>query len=182
MRTMTGMRNIVDHCLRALAICMVLLSLTGCSGRKTLDLNNYVNYSFSGFDGYGSLDYRIDYEALERDIRENSKRQSDDVVDALIMELEMDMYGSWNRETDLSNGDSVTYRWDINDETCKQYKKAYGLTVKCEDLVAEVSGLQELKEFDPFENFQVDVTGYAGGGQLTFSSDRYPGLSFSFTP
>lgn len=76
-----------------------------------------------------------------------------------------------NREG-LSNGDEISYTWDV-EEDFSQYLKC---KVKYKDSTYEVSGLQEVGMFDPFADLMVSFEGFAPNGRVEYD---YSGAELS---
>ena len=157
-----------------------ILSLTGCSViqklpffGKTLNLNDYLLYTVSGYDGYGELEFNIDDAALSEDIAEIKGTDTFTVYD-LVRNIRVDMKGSWDKTSELSNGDTINFRWNVDE---KRIKDLYGIKVTCKDISEKVSGLKEVQKVDVFNNMEVSVTGIAPDGYLNkISFPDYPGI------
>ena len=128
------------------------VEVEGLKTVETIDLFEYVDVKFDGYDGFGT--YSVEKKA---DIPEDIK----DYVD----------FGKYDYESNLKNGDKVKVQayvygnYDDGDggvylktKDDKYYDYGYK---KGEDLLKEfdVSGLKELAEFDPMADVNVEFSG-----------------------
>lgn len=167
------------HLFTVSIIVLSLLCLVGCGAgsARTIDLKDYLTYSFEGYDkGYGFINSGLDYESFEEKLYELYSSEDAELVQGMISNLENEIDGAWDRDQALSNGDTVTYKWAVDTESIKE---TYHLNVICDDITAEVTGLTELGEFDPFEGLEIEVSGMAGEGLLEMHSSKYPELVFT---
>ena len=65
--------------------------------------------------------------------------------------------GGLDKISNLSNGDEVTWHWNIDKETAAS---VFGLKFRCHDISIKVDNLEKLKEWDPFDNFSLSYSGY----------------------
>lgn len=130
-------------------------------------------------------------EEAER-VVEDAMSQYDD-LSVEIIRMIVASSGSFDKSSNLSNGDTVTYSWDVEQfpEELEQLEKAIGCKVKCDPVEFTVSGLEEIKTTDPFENVSVTFSGVSPNGtvqitndatdemgrSLSFSADKVAGLS-----
>ena len=141
--------------------------------KKTINLRDYTNVVFEGYNGYGEAYIDFDDEKFAKDIMKATgmKQKSlsdvnglDDLVDGIVQ------YGSQSSEIDeidgayeydlepsenLSNGDKVTVTYKYDNSAIAKYKiKFVGKSFE-----EEVSGLSEANEVDPFSEFHVSFDG-----------------------
>lgn len=151
-----------------LALC---LCAAGC-GNKKINLNDYVEIEFGGYETGGTADYKIDIDQLVEDNLETFGLDEDSslmavasVYDALSGKLKGDL----DKKDQLSNGDTVTFKWkDFNGDSLKE---KYSVVFQYSDITAEVSGLDVPEEFDPFDYIQVTYTGMAPNGSIVINQD-----------
>lgn len=139
-----------------------MFAFTGC-GAKSVDLNDYVNVEFDGYDGYGNAKANLDFGKLEEDM---GFMAIDDATDFDIIGIEMIADGDLDKTTGLSNGDTVKYVWNISDESAKNMKKKTGIKLKYKDLSKKVEGLKDPKDFNVADVLEISVSGVAPQGQI----------------
>ncbi len=114
--------------------------------KPTINLNDYVTVFFEGYDTVGRAVVEFDTDTFQSDYKGKLPGSfSEDYLD-------------WNldKSSDLSNGDAILLTWDCEDE---RVLSRYGYKLEYEDVSFTVSGLQEIKEFDPFEGIEVTFGG-----------------------
>lgn len=168
-------------------ICVVV------KAKSTINLDKYMTVSFEGYDGYGKATATIDWDAIESKYGDkidfSDKANSDygsllefmSPMDALegCVSIELD------KENGLSNGDEVSYTWNIDSDLTKYTK----CKLKYKDGSIKVKDLEKIDTFDAFSNLTVEFDGVAPNGSVNlnydgtelsvsdFSSDKYDGLS-----
>ena len=141
-------------------VATMMLAMAGCSESITenekseINLNDYVVYEFSGYDGDGVISYSIDYEAIID--------QNEALADCRVSKLERNIQGSWNQTDSLSNGDTVVFEWS---NSLRDLENDYEVSFSDEDLEITVDGLEIKPDFDPFEYFEIEYTGISPEGQ-----------------
>ena len=156
------------------------IAFTGC-GAKEINLNDYLDVSYSGYDSAGVATSEFD---IDKMIKDNSEAFGikGDVTDSELLKIEADLDdvidGSLDKTTDLSNGDSVSYKWNVS--MTDPLKEKYKVEFVSEDKEFKVDSLDKVEEFDPFENLEVTFGGIApnGSASLSGSIDDVPSLYF----
>lgn len=151
-----------------------LIFLTACGSK--VDLSDYVNVEFSGYDTIGTATYFVDEEQLIKDafgitweeyweLDDDKMEEVDDFLMSYSVELDQDM--------DLTNGDEVTARLSVDDEATNKLKTK-------DEVTFIVSGLDEPTELSDEEierNVIVNFNGVSGRGTIqidtTFDGDLY---------
>ncbi len=152
----TSRRSATDLFLSSLLLLAVILAgltLTGCSSAKTIDLNPYITFETSGYDGYGTVTATFDQESFLADyadtIRVKTSKLSDEALGAyefvsLFYEESTDAVfftecfdGSLNQSSALSNGDTVTWSWICEYE---EYASYFNCTAQYSDITYTVTG------------------------------------------
>ena len=148
----------------AIAATAALLSLTGCGAASTeINLSDYIVFESAGYETYGTAEcwfdtasYTKDIDAIfaEKDMGNESKYSQEQ------MELAEGLYHSYfvpitDKTSGLSNGDHVEVTTEY---TADQYKDI-GIRLTGGNESYEVSGLEPLKDFDPFSDLQVIFNG-----------------------
>lgn len=191
-------RKIIIGAVAAVAI----LSVIGIalSNRKTkINLNDYVTLSASGYDSLGTAGYSFDYDKFNEDYADKLKLSSNDLQDMVKLFLDEDIdpddlgvdeidstdltaevfssfmsEGSLDKDSDLSNGDVVTYQWNadtMEDEDTQKMLDILGVKASYSDIQMTVDSLEEVNEVDPFEDLIVSFDGIAPNAQCTIANN-----------
>lgn len=144
------------------------------SYKPKVDLNEYVTVTYSGYSSVGTADYEFDYLRFNEDyadkIKFSSKARKDLYFGSKATLYPTDFLatcginGYLDNDTSLSNGDTVTFVWDITDEELEVIKKYFRVRLKYEDIETVVTGLEEVPTFDPFDGVNVTYEGMDGNG------------------
>ena len=154
---------------KSLFIGAVIFSLcvAGCSVLKPepqqIDLNDYLSYEFSGYDGEGVVQYSIDLDGIIED-HENLEGYTASAMKYLVT-------GDWTHERTLSNGDSIRFEWSVYPETIEE---EYNVDFIYENIEVTVDGLEEKPKIDPFDYMEVSYSGIAPNGTISISSASTP--------
>ena len=162
--------------------------------KPTINLAKYVTITCEGYNGYGTATAEYDRAAFRKAIDGKIKLTADakerfkdmgmdgtdeDVVDVFAELLES---GSFDRSTELSNGDEIVYHWDFDDS----YKKYFRVNIKGNDIKTKVKDLEEVEAVDVFEGLEISYEGYAPNGKAVITatpdSDFAGSLSYRIEP
>lgn len=150
----------------AMALCVVLIGsmllLSGCSGpiiKTPVDINPHVVVTTDGYDGYGTVSFKIDYD----EIVNSSSASAENKIAAMEVLNNFELFQTTCDATDLKNGDIITVSWTANEEAVKAVQNYLGVKFEHEDYSCTISGLTELRDYDPFVNLIVDTHGTASG-------------------
>lgn len=161
-----------------LVSCMAVF--TGC-GAKKVNLNDYLDVSYSGYDTVGVATAEFDYEKMIKDNPEAFGIKGEpSEMELLSIEVALDdvIDGSLSQSTKLSNGDSISYVWDVS--MTDSLKEKFNVEFVCENVKVDIKNLDAVEPFDPFENVTVTYGGIAPDGSATVkgSIDDMSGLYF----
>ena len=147
--------KVVGVAVAVVAVFIIILCVSINSG-KTINLNKYLTIETDGYDGYGTVKVSVDWDSIEAKYgkkvsytkmakKEKVQLWYDGPVDMLSDYVSVKV----EKSSGLSNGDEVTYTWDIDDElsdyiNCK---------IKYTDGTCKVSELTEIGKFDAFDGF-----------------------------
>ncbi len=147
-------------------------SLTGCFlSKPTVNLNDYIEVTAQGYDGYGSIRARVDFDQIVEDYADhlakkiNSEAFGDKTAEmaALYVFEELDPYKlSYEKEEGTKNGDTVKFVWETNESGIKQLEQILRVKFTYEDFVYEVKEMPALREVDPFEYLTLEYSGISG--------------------
>lgn len=116
---------------------MCVCALGGCSGKKTINLADYVSVEYSGYSGDGTAQVRIDTDAmLPLFSNQNSPKTIAESFTA----------GEVKNNGKLSNGDTISVTVNYNELLMSNAK----LNVQNPTLSFTVSGLKEKQKLDVF--------------------------------
>ena len=160
------------------AFLIILIAVLVMNSSKVIDLNKYITFESSGYDGYGQASINIDWEKLEKDygkkIKYSSKGKKEYGVLTYAFEPVYVLHDAVSRveleKTEkLSNGEKVKYTWIVDDEKAK----SINYKLKYKDGEYSISNLYELGKFDPFKDIKVEFSGIApeGEAKFTYSGD-----------
>ena len=182
------MKSLPKHVLAGGAVAGVILIAGGVmvyGSRKTINLDHYLTIDMEGYDGYGSADAVIDWDAIEK--KYGSRISFTDAARAefgraLNMTTPMEalknsVYVYVDESSGLSNDDTISYSWEVDDDLMKYVD----CKIKAKDGSKKVSGLEQIETFDAFADLDVsfhgrDADGYADlnyTGEEMSSSDFY---------
>ena len=182
----------------AAVVALIAIIFAVTSMGKTIDLNDYMTITVEGYDGYADSAWAdIDWDAIEEKYSSKLKFTSEarkeyggflemtNPVEIIESYISIDLDWEPQNGTGLSNGDVISYTWDI-DEDVYDYVKC---KLKFKDGEYEVSGLPEVGTFDAFADLIVEFYGVAPNGYAElgydgsdmsiydFSIDKSDGLS-----
>ena len=166
----------------AAAVAVFLLVIVFALTKKTtVNLNDYVAVTFSGYDTVGRAYYEFDEKAFLNDfgdeIEMKKKKGNSDLEEMYeflsdVSGAELLLYncvsGSLDKTSELSNGDTVKIEWNCEDEIAKEN---FNVKLKYKEKEYKVEGLETAKIVDPFENLEVTFTGVAPAGQINIQNN-----------
>lgn len=77
-------------------------------------------------------------------------------------------------EQGIKNGDVIKLSWQIDKEKLAKLQKVMNVEFKCEDWSITVEGLQEIREFDPFADYEIFYDGSNGSAYASGYIKFYP--------
>lgn len=166
-------------------IAIIIILAVSSSAKKTIPLNDYLTIEINGYDTVGNAYYKLDTNQIFEDYADalDVKDEFDEVRKMVYFEEYVS--GKLDKTTELKNGDTVTFTWKVDEETLKE---ALGCKVKYSEVKEKVSTLEELAQYDPFEDLVVTFDGISPNGTvkidssnvkyyyINFEADRYQGL------
>ncbi len=169
----------------AVILLIILIVCLIINGNTVKMDKQYVDFEVEGYDGYGSVYAEVDWEAVSKKYGSKLKKAFKggdglgDMLDpvavmSMFVDVELDYEGG------LKNGDSVKYKWVVDD---KLYD-LFDIKFKFKNGSYKVKGLQKVKTFDIFNSLTVTFDGYEGYGEVIISNlskyitvDSYENLS-----
>lgn len=155
---------------------------------RTIYLDKYLVFETEGYTGYGKVSASVDWKAIKskygnklsftKEAKEEYGKSIRDMkpIELLEDEIRVDL----NEDSHLSNGDSISYSWDI-DEDLADY---VGCKFKYKDGTYQVSDLEELEKFDAFADLTVGFTGTSpyGKAEVEYAGDELGSYCFDYEP
>ena len=161
-------KALIGICLAVVALIVILFVIISTK-KTTIDLNKYLTINSSGYDGYGIVEARIDWDAIEKDygskvsFTKTAKNEYGFLLSLMtpIEAIEESVSITLDESRGVSNGDSISYRWNIDSELSKYVK----CKIKSSNGTYTVSGLAEVDTFDAFANLDVQFSGISPNGR-----------------
>ncbi len=133
-----------------------------CCGKKTIDVSETVKAEFEGYDGYGVCTIENEYDWID-----NALELYGDKFDDLSYDLMDSVTYKMSKQENLSNDDTVTVTPVIGSEA-----EDYAFNLTGEPVTFTVEGLQEVEEFDPFDNITVSFEGISPNGTAVITEKK----------
>ena len=152
----------------AIVMAMIAAVIIFMNMQPTIDMDKYVEVTFYGYNGYGSATAEINWDKILEDYSSKIKYTSEGrkIEDELGIDPVYYMQSTISLYLDnyehLSNGDEVQYVWNVDKEALS---KALKCNVKYTDKTVQVSNLEEIGKFDPFEGVTVNFSGIEPDGE-----------------
>ncbi|MBP5294091.1 MAG: hypothetical protein J6Y95_00045 [Lachnospiraceae bacterium] len=144
-----------------------------------IDLNDYVEVVFEGYDGAGDARVAVDEEAFLRDFagklrwKERKDRELGDPAEALLREIRARI--AEEASGTYMNGDDLRIRWH-NKSFAKRIANA---DVSADSFHVEAKGLKEPGVFDAFAALEVVFEGLDGEGRVV-KAVEHSGLKYKY--
>ena len=157
-----------------LVLCTLMcMLLTGC-GSSSVNLNDYVVITDEGYDGYGTISVKLDYEKL---IEDHEDKLTDKNIDssifgvktpklaaAFVFEAQKPYELSYEEPDTLKNGDKIEFTWETNENAIETLKGILEVNIKYSKFTYTVKDLEALTKVDPFANMEYSTSGFSGSG------------------
>lgn len=140
---------------------------------KTVKLDKYLTIEAEGYDGYGKAKATIDWDGIEKkygskvSFSSAARKEYGGLLSMMTPVDAMQDYVSvtLDQESGLSNGDVISYTWNIDEELSKYVN----CKIKQKDGKFKVTGLTEIGTFDAFADLTVEFTGIAPNGSANLN-------------
>ena len=145
--------------------------LTAC-GTTEINMNDYVDITFNGYEYVGYPTSEVDIQKMMLDNEDSfgfdrkalKKSPGEDVLEDLEEALIV-YFDSYN---ELKNGDKVGYNWLVDDDIVAEIEDEYNVSFLYEDTDLTVSDLEPLTERNIFEYMEIEFDGRDGDGYLSY--------------
>ncbi len=136
---------------------------------RTIQLDKYLVFETEGYNGYGNMNVSVDWKAIKSkygsklSFTKEAKEEYGKSIRSMkpIELLEDEIRVKLDEDSNLSNGDSISYTWDV-DEDLAGY---VGCKFKYKEGTYQVSDLKELEKFDAFADLTVKFSGISPNGK-----------------
>lgn len=160
----------------AVLVALLIILLLIVTAKPTIKLDDYLTIEAVGYDGYGSARVTIDWDGIEEKYGDKLKFTSQgekifswlDPMDVLQLSIGVSLDDTHG----LSNGDVITYTWNVDEELYTYIK----CNTKYKDDSYTVEGLEEVATFDAFADLEVTFSGISPNGRLDY---EYSGSQLS---
>ena len=150
-----------------IVIPILLIALLAAGGsiyaikrEREVNLDRYIEVTFSGYDGYGTAEVSFQYDKFRKDHKDLILNRSQ-MDDSLAKALDDTENGS------LKNGDTLTLKGILTPGLVDRSQEGRVThIIEAPDYSVTVESLSETKEIDPFENVKVEYSGYDGYGTM----------------
>ena len=158
-------------CWGAALIILLIIIIVGVNNANTINLNEYVTFKSSGYDGYGKGTAVIDWNKIEDKYKskvkftQSAQRELGPMAKSIspFSYLEDSVAVDVKNNKNLKNGDTVNYTWKVSDDLDKYVK----VKLKYKDGTFNVKDLKKLDATDVFENLKVSFSGVAPKGKIS---------------
>lgn len=160
----------------AIILMFVLVIIFAVSHKNKIDLQEYTEVSFSGYDGYGKATVKFNEEKFVKDFLQKAGIDTDDLGDInslpLLLDLLKENDGSdyskalnilikfqydLDKKESLRNGDEVKVMYTFDNDAANEL----GIEFIGDSAPKKVSGLDKIKEINPFDGVDVQFDGMA---------------------
>ena len=128
---------------------------------KTILINDYLVYDVSGYNNYGSVEIKIDYEKIVDNfpVTETVKEE------ALNSTAKFPLFDiSHSTINTLKNGDEVSFTLSANKPQISVFEETIGCKIKFQETGSwKVEGFADVIDIDPFENIVIDASDTVNG-------------------
>ena len=183
------MKKAIKSVVSIAIISTLILTMCSCSiFRKRIDFEDYIEITYSSFNGHAYPHMKIDKSAIEDEITDEKLSK----YFSKVCEQEYKMYSAWGESVvfsdifevefaenykNLSNGDEIIINilpsamLEDEGETIKSIQKGLGIKIDDTEIKIKVSGLEDAFELDLFEDIANHVTfeGANGYGEIKFN-------------
>ena len=152
---------------------VVLMKNRGGGKTVDLDMSRYVKVEFNGYNGIGTANVSFDQDSFYDDYADQIKyskdkpRDASEYYDAAEYILYGCVSGTLDKTTGLSNGDTVTYIWDVDTKSIEEHTN---VNLTYEDIPFVVKDLVAVGQTDIFQYVTVTYSGKDGEGTATITT------------
>ena len=146
----------------AAIIVMIVIICAAVNSGKTINLNKYLTVETTGYNGYGTANAAIDWDAIEEkygsklSFTSEAKKEYGEFLGYITPIEVMKEYISvdLDERSRLSNGTTITCTWNVNEHLMDLMK----CRIKYTNDSHTVSGLTKVGTFDAFADLKVEFS------------------------
>ena len=157
------MKKNLSRLLKVLIILSAAFILTACR-KLELNIDDFVEFTDEGYDGIGTSKAEFDYKEALKEVKDKTKDERYSAAKKILKNVKLKP----EAVEKVSNGQTVTFEWDIDEDDVKELEDECKLIVKFDDIEHKVKGLQELNEVDLFKDLSASFYGYDTYGTLSY--------------
>lgn len=153
---------------------LVIVAILSSVIKPSIKLNKYLTITTEGYNTIGVAEVSLDYDAFidaygKKLLQATSDEFGKDAMPEDVAYIFLDRYvdGYLDKDTNLSNGDTINYIWNCDAPSALS---DFGYKLVFEDVEFPVENLKEAKTFDPFEGIEVTFEGISPDGSAYISS------------
>ena len=161
------MKKQIGKALAIGALVLATVCLSGC-GRKTISLNDYLDYHIAGYDGMGSVTSDVkESDIVEDNLKAFGVGDTDESFFSALNTYDVvsGLSGEWDKSSELSNGDTITFTWD--EDKIKRIEEAYPVRLKHSKVKVKVKDLPKVETYDAFQDIDIEFTDTAPNGSAS---------------
>ena len=149
----------------------LMFLLTAC-GTTEIDMNEYVDFTFSGYEYLGSATSEVDVRKMLLDNEEcfgfdRKALKSGDGEDVLE-DLEDAFKVKLDKKDGYKNDDKLAYSWNVDEDILEDIAEEYKVVFLYTDADVKVSGLDPLEDIDLLDDLYIEFYGRNGEGYLSY--------------
>ncbi len=157
------MKKKLIRLLELLIVLSAAFIMTAC-GKIELTADDFVEFTDEGYDGIGTSKAEFDYKEMLKDVRDKMKDERYSSAKKILKNVKLKPEVAEK----VSNGQTVTFEWDIDEDDIKELEDECKLIVKFNDVEHKVKGLTPLNEVDLFQNLSISYSGYDTIGTIYY--------------
>lgn len=141
-----------------IGILVVAIGIFIVTRPKTIVLNDYLEFSVEGYDGYGTAYATLNEDKFARDIytiAQKKKKSGYLDEERMFSGVKLDVNVTPNEN--LANGDKIKIEFEYDKDDFKEY----GIKLNAKNITKKVNGLKAIKEVDIFKDLNLEFYGTA---------------------
>jgi hypothetical protein len=155
---------------------------------RTIQLDKYLVFETEGYTGYGKVSVSVDWKAIKskygsklsftKEAKEEYGKSIREMKPIEFLEDEINI--KLDEDSKLSNGDTVSYSWDVDDDLSDYV----GCKFKYKDGTFQISDLKELEKTDAFSDLTVEFSGISpyGTAEIEYTGNSMGSYCFDYEP
>lgn len=137
-------------------VLIITIIVSVVTAPKTINILEYIDISYDGYEYIGYADVDIDYEAIVKDNMDIFNVDTKQELSSALITIKECIGVEVEDYTNLQNGDEFKIKFNFDN---KMLKERYNCVFKCKNINSKVKGLTELTAYNPFDDITVEVSG-----------------------